>query len=148
MEDLDAVLARMKHMSQLTLSNNSSYSYVPAQPFQPQPRAASTSYCFRRAQNRPFQKVNHPGISRIIFPTRKRTGSKQIDSKRYRAPFQAGNLQNCSEQWTRIKNNPSVLNVIQGHRIQFHTQPPIQPAPDLKYSNVSLRQEHLIDQKV
>ena len=63
-------------------------------------------------------------------------------------PFQAGNLQNCLEQWTKIKNNPSVLNVIQGHRIQFHTQRPIQPAPDLKYSNISPQQKHLTDQEV
>ena len=42
---------------------------------------------FKRAQNRPFQKVNHLGISRIIFPTRKGTVSKQKDSKRYRTPF-------------------------------------------------------------
>ena len=42
---------------------------------------------FKRAQNRQFQTVNHPGISRIIFPTRKGTGSKQKDSKRYRTPF-------------------------------------------------------------
>ena len=76
-EDLDAIIARMKHISQLNLSNNrSSYSYAPTQPFQPQPRAASTSYSFQKAQNRPFQKVNYPGTSRIIFPTRKETGSK------------------------------------------------------------------------
>ena len=42
---------------------------------------------FKRAQNRPFQNVNHPGISRTIFPTRKGTGLKQKDSKRYRTPF-------------------------------------------------------------
>ena len=103
---------------------------------------------FKRVQNRPFQKVNYPGISRIIFPTRKGTGSKQKDSNKYRFPFHVGNLQNCLEQWTKITNNPLVLNAIQGHRIQFHTQPPIQPAPDLKYLNISPQQEYLIDLEV
>ena len=77
----------------------------------------------KRVQNRPFQKVNHPGISRIIFPTGKGTGENKYIAKDKEPPFQTGNLQNCLEQWTRITDSPLVLDVIRGHRIQFHTQP-------------------------
>ena len=56
-KDLDAVLARMKHISQLNLSNNrSSFSYVPTQPFQPQPRVASTSYSFQKGSKQASSK--------------------------------------------------------------------------------------------
>ena len=56
-EDLDAVLARMKHISQLNLSNNrTGFSYVPTQPFQPQPRAASTSYSFQKGSKQALSK--------------------------------------------------------------------------------------------
>ena len=108
-EDLDAVLARMKHISQLNLSNNrSSFPYVPTQPFQPQPREASTSYSFQKGSKQAFSKVNHPEISRIIFSTRKGTGSKQKDSNRYRFPFSSRKFaklfrtmdQNCEQSFS------------------------------------------------
>ena len=87
-EDLDAVLARMKHISQLNLSNNrSSFSYVPTQPFQPQPRAASTSYSFQKGSKQVFSKSKSSRNFKDNFPTRKGTGSKQKGSNRNRFPF-------------------------------------------------------------
>ena len=123
-EDLDAGI---KHMSQLNLLKLSymplSYSYAPNH----MQASQETSTCYSLQKG---SKVNHPRIARIIFPTIKGTGSKRKDSNRYRTLFSSRKSTKLFRTMTRIINNPSALNSIQGHKIQFHTQPSIQTAPD------------------